>query len=121
MQVRPDQKMVETVDPARRLAVEIEHRKRRADRAERLLQSVRDEDGARLAEVVACCGAIGVLGLDDRGECLAGAVDDACVPTSDGSSCGVVRLFASTNFSALSSKPTRISKFFYLIGGSMCR
>src|SRR4051812_43035569 len=41
MQVRPDQKIVEAVDTARRLAVEIERRKRRADCGERLLQARR--------------------------------------------------------------------------------
>src|SRR4029079_14642433 len=53
MQVRPDQHIVEAVDPVRRLAVEIEHRKRRADRGERLSQSRRIATRGKLQQRVA--------------------------------------------------------------------
>src|SRR4051812_6729361 len=58
MQVGPDQEIVEAVDPARRLAVEIEHRKRRADRAERLLQTRRIAASGKSQQRIALLDAV---------------------------------------------------------------
>ena len=58
MQIRPDQKIVETVDVARRLAVKIEHRKRRPDRAERLPQTRRIATTRKLQQRKAALDAI---------------------------------------------------------------